>query len=132
MLKTLISTVTILTTIALPISVYAQTAIEDCVNSQMETGFEGWDFTEAKLLATEKDEGYNYHLIALSNPKYPRASNKKSVFKEGQGVCEVLIFNPGGDQINFADHMPARVAESLQRESAKFTQKLIDEGFYQP
>lgn len=132
MLKTLISTVTILTTISLSIPVYAQTDIENCINSRMKTDFRGWDFTEAKLLATEKDEEFNYYLIALSNPKYPRASNKKSVFKEGQGVCEVLIFNPTGDQINYADHMPARVGESLQRESAKFTQKLIDEGFYQP
>lgn len=132
MLKTLIYLVTILTTITFPISVYAQTDFENCINSRMETDFQGWDFTEAKLLATEKDEGYNYHLIALSNPKYPRASNKKSVFKEGQDVCEVLIFNPAGEQINYADHMPARVAESLQRESSKFTQKLIDEGFYQP
>lgn len=132
MLRTLMSTVTLLTTIALFIPVNAQTGIESCINSRMQTDFKGWDFTEAKIVATEKDEAFNYHLIALSNPKYPRASNKKSVFKEGQGVCEVLIFNPAGEQINYADHMPARVAESLQRESAKFTQKLIDEGFYQP
>lgn len=121
-----------LLTLGLSFPAIAETGIENCINSRLSKGFEGWDITEAKLLASEQAEGYSYHLVALSNPKYPRASNLESVFKEGQGVCEVLIFNPGGDDINYADHMPARVAESLQRESAKFTQKLIDEGFYQP
>lgn len=101
----------------------ANAEIQSCSNKVVEEiNRDQYGFTGVYVVASEEYQDQNYHLIYLTGAGRPI----EAVFKENSSVCELLIFNPLGDDVSYSSVMPDTVARKLSEELKLFGRKVYD------
>lgn len=110
----------VLMVIIFPSSVRAdvQSCTDQIIKNELSSG--PHQYESGKVVKTQSYQGVNYHLLFLDGGW----KEVELVIKENAELCEIVVYNPTGDYVDYSQEMPKPVATVLFQEKAKYSKAL--------